>query len=378
MNSNCNSEDYIRRCILLAKKGAGCVSPNPMVGAVIVKNGRIVSEGWHHCFGGAHAEADAISKADPALLHDATIFVNLEPCSHQGKTPPCSLAIRNCGIKKVVYSVADPNPLTRGRSAAIFNTAGIEVETGILAKIALDLNRSFFTSIMLERPHVTLKLAQTIDGRIADFLGNSFWITGEGSRKLVHRERFRSDAVLVGINTVLSDNPRLNIRLHYKNKPLTRIVLDRTGRIPLEYKLVQSAGEAPLIIVGDRIDRNKALNLRKAGAEVLDLNPLQIGTMLAELYKSFRIGRLLVEGGSRVAGSFIREKLADELLIMTAPRLLGELGVNAIFTGQRIRITDSPQFILKKVRKSDSDIVARYYSRDLEAMLSALSGNLPN
>ncbi|MCD6129075.1 bifunctional diaminohydroxyphosphoribosylaminopyrimidine deaminase/5-amino-6-(5-phosphoribosylamino)uracil reductase RibD, partial [Candidatus Bipolaricaulota bacterium] len=258
-------EEYMRRALELARLGEGYTRPNPLVGAVVVKDGEVIAEGYHARYGGPHAEMVALSRAGERA-RGADLYVNLEPCVHWGKTPPCVDRIIAAGIRRVILAARDPNPLVNGKGVDKLRSAGIEVVEGVLREEAEKLNEIFFHWVKTQRPFVALKLAMSLDGKIASRTGKSRWITGEEARKKVHELRRRYAAVLVGVNTVLTDDPQLTVREVEGPQPL-RIVLDSRGRIPLSAKVL--SGEAPtLIATTQAMPEEIEHKLREKGAEV--------------------------------------------------------------------------------------------------------------
>ncbi|HAA43310.1 MAG TPA: bifunctional diaminohydroxyphosphoribosylaminopyrimidine deaminase/5-amino-6-(5-phosphoribosylamino)uracil reductase RibD, partial [Ruminiclostridium sp.] len=242
-------ENYMKRAIELAKKGWGRTNPNPLVGAVIVKDGKIISEGFHEVVGGSHAEVCAINNADTSVA-GSTMYVNLEPCSHYGRTPPCVKAIIEAGIKKVVVAMIDPNPKVSGKGVNILKEAGVEVEVGVMEKEAKALNEIFINYVVNKKPFVIMKTAMTLDGKIATFTGSSKWITGTEARRYVHIIRDRVSAIMVGSNTVIKDNPFLTTRLENKEgKDPVRIIVDGKGIVPEDSNVFNSSSKAPAIPV---------------------------------------------------------------------------------------------------------------------------------
>jgi diaminohydroxyphosphoribosylaminopyrimidine deaminase/5-amino-6-(5-phosphoribosylamino)uracil reductase len=317
---------FMRRALELAVLGAGSVSPNPMVGAVIVCDGEIIGEGYHQQFGGPHAEVHAIASVeDEALLHHSTLYVTLEPCSHFGKTPPCSDLIVEKGIPRVVIGCRDPHVKVAGKGIAKLQAAGIRVTEGVLEAECIGCNEAFIKSHTTGLPFVCLKLAQTLDGKIATSLGASRWITGEESRSEVHRLRSIYDAVMVGEATVRADDAQLTVRNCSGRNP-QRVVLDSQLRLPLESKIFGS--EAPTIVVASTSfsASPKVAQLRERGVTVLfvdeHVGKLDLSQALVELHKR-GILSVLVEGGSRLSAAFVREKLVDKILIFVAPKLFG-------------------------------------------------------
>ena len=316
-------EKYMQLAFELAQKGWGRTSPNPMVGAVLVKSGQIVAQGWHKRCGGAHAEAEAIKKAG-AKARGATLYVTLEPCSHYGRTPPCTEAIIKAGIKKVVIGVWDPNPLTHSKSAGILRKAGIQVESGFLQSELTQLNESFNKYITKRMPFVVAKTAQTMDGKIAASTGHSQWITSSKARAWAHQMRFGFDAILVGINTVLQDNPRLNSE---PRKPIKKIILDSALKTPLSARLFEGTGSQDVIIVTTaKSDPAKRKQLVKKAQILVAPNKGRHVDMIwtfKELAKR-EIASVLIEGGSMVIGRALKNKLVDKYYCVIAPKIMGD------------------------------------------------------
>ncbi|HPF38442.1 MAG TPA: bifunctional diaminohydroxyphosphoribosylaminopyrimidine deaminase/5-amino-6-(5-phosphoribosylamino)uracil reductase RibD [Phycisphaerae bacterium] len=330
--------EMMRRALALAAKGEGCVEPNPMVGCVVVRSGRVVGEGYHRKFGGPHAEVHALRAARGAA-RGATVYVTLEPCAHQGKTPPCVDALIEAKIQRCVVATRDPNPIVAGRGLKALRRAGIQVATGLLAEDARQLIAPFAMFHEGGRPFVTLKWAQSIDGKIATRSGDSMWITSKESRRRAHALRARVDAIIVGVGTVLADDPELTARDAKVRRVATRIVLDREFRTPVSSKLVRSAADVPTIIVGSgkRVQwRRPEAALERAGVETLLLPEVDGGIDLAMLLRMLRERRMtnvMVEGGGRVLGSFIDRRLADAAEIYVAPRLIGGAGAPGPLAG---------------------------------------------
>ncbi len=321
-------ESYIQLAIEIAKKGKGEVSPNPLVGCIIVKDDKIIGAGYHQKYGQNHAEINAINtaKGDP---EGSTMYVNLEPCSHFGKTPPCVDKIIEKKIKRVVIGTLDMNPLVSGRGIKKLKNAGIEVKVGLLEKECIELNKFFFKFISKKMPYVALKAAQTLDGKIADSNFDSKWITSVNARRKVHSLRAQYDAVLVGAGTVKKDNPSLTVRLTEGRNP-KKIVIDDKLSLPVDSKIF-SGGENSLIIITSEKSLGKRKKVNKIfskGADILFIKETESGgielkSALRELAKK-NITSVLVEGGSKIFTSFINQNLFDELLFFIAPKLLGK------------------------------------------------------
>ena len=310
-----DNEQFISRCFDLARQGFGHVAPNPMVGAVLVHDGKIIGEGFHHQYGKAHAEVNAIADAEksfPELVSASTLFVNLEPCSHFGKTPPCAELIIQKGIKKVVLSNTDPNPLVAGNGIKKLREAGIEVIENVLRDDGKKLNRRFFTFHEKKRPYIILKWAQTADGFIAPSTKEKIQISNEQSQELVHKWRSEEQAILVGRETALTDNPQLNVRLWQGRNPL-RLVIDSKLSLPGNLKLFDK--KFPTIVFNS-IKNSEDGNLRYVK---LDFKKYILNQLLSHL-NSKNIQSVIVEGGAFTLQKFIDENLWDEARIFTSPK----------------------------------------------------------
>jgi len=328
-------EKFMRRALALARKGLGRTSPNPMVGAVIVSDGLVIAEGWHKAAGLPHAEADALAKTGGRAA-GATIYVNLEPCIHYGKTAPCSPAIAKAGIRRVVVGTIDPNPLVAGKGIAFLNFHGIETVTGVLKKQAEELNRAFFKHVTTGMPWVTLKMAMSLDGRVADRWRNARYISNADSLKWVHKQRAISDAVMVGIGTVLADDPMLTPRDVKVIRPRTRVVLDLDLRIPLESKLVKSTDEAPVIVYHGGTNPKKAADLQALGCVTVKIDALNNKIPVESVLKDLGardIQTVMVEGGSKMAASIVKDGLWDELAVFVAPKIAADDQAVPVFAG---------------------------------------------
>jgi len=348
---------FIKKTIKLAEKGCGRVSPNPMVGAIITQNGEIIGKGYHKKFGHEHAEVVAINSAKKNVT-GGTLFVNLEPCCHHGKQPPCVEAIVDSGIKKVVVGTSDPNPAVNGKGVQFLRNHGIDVEIGILEKESKELNAAFFKYTRTGQPFISLKIAQTLDGRIATASGESKWITSSDSRKYVHKMRAQNDVVLVGLGTVLKDDPGLSVRLVKGVNP-KRVVLDSELRLPLDAKLLSDNHiEKTIIATTSKASPEKVKQIRDRGATVLKIAGDNNGQVnLLKLMKKLGqegIISVLVEGGAKVFSSFLKAKLVDKLFIFIAPKILGD-GLNAIQNLELNRLSDSLKLHETHIRKIGED-----------------------
>ncbi|MDF3129219.1 bifunctional diaminohydroxyphosphoribosylaminopyrimidine deaminase/5-amino-6-(5-phosphoribosylamino)uracil reductase RibD [Kiritimatiellaeota bacterium B1221] len=316
------AEDWMREALTEARKGLGFTAPNPAVGAVVVKEGKIIGRGYHHKAGAPHAEPLAIKNAG-AAVKGATIVVTLEPCSTTGKTPPCTQAIMNAGIKKVIIGCEDPNPSHAGRGLDLLREAGIEVQVGVLEAECQEIIRAFVHLQLTGRPYVTLKMATTLDGRIADATGKSQWITGAVARERVQELRRSVDAMLVGTETVMKDNPSLMPRPAYGHQPL-RIIPDRQGRIPYNRK-VFSDGFPTLGILGTEVSEARRKRLQGQGVEILQVKRFGWAGILKKL-GARGVQHILCEGGGQLAGALLKADLVQEIEWFVAPKILGETG----------------------------------------------------
>jgi diaminohydroxyphosphoribosylaminopyrimidine deaminase/5-amino-6-(5-phosphoribosylamino)uracil reductase len=345
-NFSIDDQKYMARALNLARRGEGSTSPNPMVGAVVVKDGEIIGEGYHQQYGGPHAEVFALEAAGEAA-RGADIYVTLEPCSHYGKTPPCAQKVIDSGIKRAVIAMVDPNPEVAGRGIEMLKEAGIEVEVGLFQEKAEVLNESFLKYIQSEYPFVYLKKAQTLDGYIATSTGDSKWITNSKARLEGHKLRHRVDAIMVGIGTVLADNPSLTARLEAENgiDPL-RIILDPLLDIPLDAKIINQQSEAEtLIICADDFPPARAAAILAKKKKLMEKEQVQLLSFkaenddyfeLREILKSLhqrKISSLLVEGGARLSHTFLQEDLVDKFYYFIAPKIYGGSDGIASFCG---------------------------------------------
>ena len=316
--------EYMRRAISLAEKGRGWTNPNPLVGCVIVKNGEIVAQGYHEKIGGWHAERNAILNCQ-ADLTDATAYVTLEPCCHHGRTPPCSDLLIERGIKKVFIGSRDPNPLVYGKGAKQLRAAGVEVVEDFLREECDQLNPIFFHYIQTKRPYVLLKYAMTADGKIATSTGESKWITGELARAKVQETRHQYRAIMVGVETVLADNPMLNSRMPNARQPV-RIVCDSHLRTPLDCQLVQTAKDYPTIIATISEDLQKIAKFEPLGVEVLLCKAKNRRVDLLDLLQKLgekQIDSLLIEGGASLNFSALESGVVNRVHCYIAPKLVG-------------------------------------------------------
>lgn len=352
-----NDADYMKLAISLARATIGQTSPNPAVGAVLVKDGCLISTGVHLEAGTPHAEVHAISAAGPKA-NGATLYVTLEPCSHYGKTPPCAEAIIHSNIKKVFVACLDPNPLVAGRGIEMLRKAGLTVEVGLCEEEALLLNEKFFHFIQTNTPFVTIKAAVTLDGKTATKTGDSKWITSEAARRDVHTLRHEHDAILIGINTVLLDNPLLTTRRPQGGKNPIRVILDSQLKIPLHANILQDKSAKTIIFTGNCIDQTKKNEIESFGAEVISFQSrsISIEEVLNELGER-KILSVLVEGGSEVHASFIKSHLYQQIIVYIAPKMIGgRESIPFIGGGSLEKIADGTQLRFTKIEQIGPDI----------------------
>ena len=349
----------MRRAIQLARRGRGTTHPNPRVGAVVWRDGAVVGQGFHVRAGEAHAEVTALGEAG-TLARGATLVVTLEPCAHQGRTPPCADAILAAGIERVVLGMKDPNPLVDGRGIERLRAAGVEVVVGAFERDCRALNPPYLKQLSTGLPWVTLKAMLTLDGRMASDRGESRGLGGDAEQRLCHRLRAESDAILVGIGTVLADDPRLTVRLARGRTPL-RVVVDSSLRTPVDSRLVSSVGEAPVAVATTSADEARTAALESRGIEVWRFAPDAAGRVplrpvLARLALEGRFA-VLAEGGSAIHTSLLREDLADAVAVGLAPRLMGGLRA-PMFTGDLGRASLAEAIAIR-------NLAARRVGRDL-------------
>lgn len=356
-------EYYMKRALTLAKKGLGKTSPNPMVGAVVVKNGRIVGEDYHRRAGEPHAEVLALEKAGKNAI-GADIYITLEPCTHTGRTPPCAPRVIQSGVKRAVIGTVDPNPRVAGSGIKALREAGIEVKVGVMEEECKKLNEAFFHWITTGKPFVILKSAFSLDGKIATRTGESQWISSQESRNFVHKMRASVDAVLVGIGTVLADDPQLTARLKRSVRQPLPIVLDTHLRTPPSARVL--AHPRGCVIVASKsaplIRRKK---LEEAGARILTVSQkngeLEWKSLLEKL-GSLEITSILIEGGARIFSSAIENKIANKALFFIAPMLIGGKRAKSMFEGKGFaKLKNCPRLRDITVKRSGEDIMIEGY-----------------
>jgi len=357
---------WMRRALDLAARARGRTSPNPMVGAVLVKDGQLIGEGFHAYAGSDHAEVAALRDAGPAA-RGATLYVSLEPCCHYGRTPPCVDQILQAGIRRVVAACEDPNPAVSGKGIAALRAAGLSVDVGVLAEETERLNEAFFTHVRTGRPFVTLKVAASLDGKIATRTGESRWITGESARRRVHQLRNEMDAVLVGIGTVLRDDPLLTTRLGIADQrdPI-RVVVDNLARLPLRAKAVNRASTAPTILaVSQMAPRTKLEALEREGVQVIvvESSPRRVSLeRLIEALGKRGILSVMIEGGAEINASALREGIVDKVLVFLAPILIGGKSTPTAVGGDGIEsLTQAVRLRDVRIERFDGDILVEGY-----------------
>ena len=359
-----NDPAHMRAALALARRGLGNTWPNPSVGCVIVNEGCVVGRGWTQPGGRPHAETEALARAG-AAARGATAYVTLEPCSHHGKTPPCADALIGAGIAQVVGATEDPFPRVAGSGFAKLRAAGIVVETGLCADEAAEINAGFFCRVKHGRPLVTLKLATSLDGRIATASGESRWITGPAAREHAHLLRATHDAVLVGTGTALADDPQLTCRLPgLEHRSPVRIVIDQNLRLPATLRLFTEVDQAPTwVATFATSDAKRQAALVAAGVKIIPVEPGAEGIDLAGLLRKLGdegVTRLLVEGGGRLAASLLRANLVDGLVWMRAPLVIGNDGVPAIAALDLAVLTGAPRFTLASSEVAGGDVIETY------------------
>ncbi|TCK06635.1 bifunctional diaminohydroxyphosphoribosylaminopyrimidine deaminase/5-amino-6-(5-phosphoribosylamino)uracil reductase RibD [Phorcysia thermohydrogeniphila] len=361
-------EKFMRLAVKEAYRGKGKTLPNPAVGAVIVKDGKVISTGYHERAGLPHAESIAIDRAGERAK-GATLYVTLEPCNHYGRTPPCSEKIIKAGIKRVVVGVRDPNPVASGGIERL-RKAGIEVEVGVLKKKCFELIDDFLVNIKEKRPFVSLKLASTLDGLIADKRGNSKWITSEESRKLVHKLRSYHNAVMVGIGTVLKDDPLLNVRYFKVNSQPKAIVVDRDLKIPVNCRLIKERAEELIIVTAqESLLSYKANILKDLGVKILPVSvsgsELNLLETLRALRESFGIFSIMCEGGAKLAWNLLKAGLIDKYHLFYAPKILGGSEGIPMFQGSFGDISGALKLKTFSIKPVNEDIHIKLYTPKL-------------
>ncbi|AXM89988.1 bifunctional diaminohydroxyphosphoribosylaminopyrimidine deaminase/5-amino-6-(5-phosphoribosylamino)uracil reductase [Anoxybacillus ayderensis] len=350
-------ERYMRLALQLAESARGQTSPNPLVGAVVVKHGEIVGFGAHLKAGEPHAEVHALRMAGEKA-EGSTVYVTLEPCSHYGRTPPCADLLIEKKVKRVVVATTDPNPLVAGKGIEKLKRAGIDVTVGVLKEEADVLNEMFFHYISTNMPYVTLKYAMSLDGKIATKTGESKWITSEEARRDVHRERRMHDAIVVGVGTILADDPSLTVRFGHEGKQPIRVVLDTHLRTPLHANVVTDKMAPTWIVVGHHVTEEQMKPYEQAGVQMIRMNEnkIDVPSLLLELGKR-NVMSIFVEGGAQVHGSFLRSRSVQQVIAYIAPMLIGGNEAPSAIGGEGFgRMIDALRLQVKHVERIGPDI----------------------
>ena len=366
---------YMQQALDLAVLGECTTQPNPQVGCVIVNSGEIVGQGHHVKAGELHAERNALIDAGEKA-RGATAYVNLEPCCHQGRTPPCTDALIDAGVSRVVAAMRDPNPLVEGGGFELLENAGIEVQAGLLEQQARWVNRGFIQRMAEKKPWVVLKSAATLDGRTADNQGASQWITGELARQQVHHLRAQCSAVLTGIGTVLADDPQLNVRNSDAQRQPARVLLDSSLQIPLDAKIIGS--QSDLIIFTISREQEKIAALNELGVDVVNVGAstdgrIDLKLVLLELAK-WQFNEVMIEAGQTLSGSFIEAGLVDELVVFYGPSVLGDQAKSMFQFSQPQRFDSRPQFDIRSLQQVENDVRVDLVNRTSHQKLM----NVPN
>jgi len=347
---------YMRRALTLARRGWGHVSPNPLVGAVLVRDDIVVGEGYHAAFGGEHAEVAALSQAGD-MARGSTVYVTLEPCAHHGKTPPCTDALVEAGVRRVVIATRDPHLLAAG-GADVLREHGIDVVVGVCEQEARDLNAAFLHAATSPRPWVTLKLAISVDGALADHTRKAGWLTGPESRAEVHRWRAQFDAIGVGMGTVLADDPALTVRdAKSPRVPPVRVVFSRSGRLPVTSALAATARQIPVLVMAQEVDPAYEVTLHEFGVELV---PAASPREALRALRARGVQSILVEGGARLAGALLFEGLVDRLIVFTAPVVLGAGALNAFLLAPSQRADSAPRMRVIERQVFGDDLMTVY------------------
>lgn len=356
-------EKFMTLALKLAEKGRGKVSPNPMVGAVIVRDGRVIARGFHESHGGAHAEVNAVidlKNSGQSIEANDIMYVTLEPCNHYGKTPPCSQLILDEGIKNLVVAMEDPNPLVAGKGIKKLRDNGVAVKIGIMEERAKTLNKVFIKNMLYKEPYCTAKWAMTLDGKMATDEGDSQWISSEASRTLVHKWRSQSDAVIIGSGTALADNPRLNVRLVEGENPY-RVVIDTEIRLPIDCNLVDCKDPHKTIVyVSEGVNQEKVETLRKKGIQVyrvaLKQNHVDLKKVFDHLY-SLNICNVFLESGPVLQGALLKEGLIDSVKAFISPKISGGRIHSPFQSFDCMRMEEAIKLDMESVEMLDQDIL---------------------
>ncbi len=366
---NYTTEDvrFMKRALALSLKGMGFVNPNPLVGAVIVKNGVIIGEGFHEKFGEPHAEINAIRNATESV-ENATIYVTLEPCSHFGKTPPCSLAIIENKFKKVIIAMTDPNPLVAGRGMKMMQEKGIEVVSGVLEDEAKKVNEVFIKYITCKRPFVAMKTAMSLDGKIAAHTGDSKWISNEFSRAKVHKLRNQYAGIMVGVNTVIADDPSLTCRIaDEQSRNPVRIIVDSSLRTPIDSQILDVTDARTVIAIASKVDQEKLDLFREKGVEILEVKEncarIDLDDLMMKLGE-LNIDGILLEGGGTLNFSALQNGIVDKVYSFVAPKFIGGANAKTPVEGDGIeKVADAFELDPIQLEQFENDILITGYIR---------------
>jgi diaminohydroxyphosphoribosylaminopyrimidine deaminase/5-amino-6-(5-phosphoribosylamino)uracil reductase len=357
-----NEKEYMKHAIELAKKGSGFVNPNPMVGAVIVQNGEIIGAGYHEKYGELHAERKALLSSEKKIKN-GTLYVTLEPCCHYGKTSPCTEAIIKSGIKKVVVGTLDPNPLVHGKGILALRKNNIEVTVGVLEKECMEMNQIFWHYTKNNMPFILMKYAMTVDGKIATVSGKSKWITGEVARESVHQTRHNYAGIMVGINTVIMDDPMLDCRLNDSKNPV-RIICDTQLRIPMGSKIVKTAHQIPTYIGTAVKDCKKTMDLEKAGCHVIEIKKNDSGIDLTSFMKKMgaeKIDSIILEGGGSLNASALKEGLVNKVHVYIGAKIFGGNDAKTPVSGIGIKDPkEGYELIYRTTKVLNNDLLIEY------------------
>jgi diaminohydroxyphosphoribosylaminopyrimidine deaminase/5-amino-6-(5-phosphoribosylamino)uracil reductase len=356
MTTSAADARFMARALQLARRGLYTTDPNPRVGCVIVKDGKIIGEGWHERAGEPHAEISALNQAGKMNTHSAGVYLTLEPCCHQGRTPPCTQALIKAGVRRVVAAMRDPNPLVAGKGLKELEGHGIQTDVGLMEAEAAALNPGFISRMKRGRPFVRVKLAASLDGRTGMANGDSKWITSEAARADVQKWRARSSAILTGVGTVLADDPSLNVRDFKTGRQPLRVVLDSRLRMSPRARMLR--GEGKTLIVTASGDAALAETLKKAGAEVAHISTPQKTVDLAALLKHLawlEVNEVLVEAGATLCGALLRAGLVDELVLYYAPHIMGNTERGMFALPPLLRMSDRIDVEIKDVRAVGKD-----------------------
>jgi len=362
MTTSAADARFMARALQLARRGMYTTDPNPRVGCVIVKDGKILGEGWHERAGEPHAEINALNQAGRMHAHSAGVYLTLEPCCHQGRTPPCTQALIKAGVKRVVAAMRDPNPHVAGKGIKELESHGIRVDVGLMESEAEALNPGFVSRMKRGRPYVRVKLAASLDGRTAMADGESKWITGDAAREDVQKWRARSSAILTGVSTVLADDPALNVRsMNIGRQPL-RVVLDSRLRMPPSARMLRGDGKTLVVTVSE--DARLTDALKQAGAEIAPLSTAQKTVDLEALMQHLawlEVNEVLVEAGATLCGALLRANLVDELVLYYAPHLMGNHERGMFMLPPLVRMADRVNLEVTDIRPFGKDwrLIAR-------------------